>query len=616
MEKKSLLKKGLFLLTILLPMIFFVFLFAHEKTAYHEDEFFSYALSNSYKRPFLYGSSHLKTDNYNVWMDGDEFKYYLRTNADTNFQYDSVWYNQSMDVTPPFYYVILHTICSAFPDQFSWWFAFAINLVVFVIAQIFVYRLTFRLSHSKLTAYIICLLWPFTVGATETFLYLRFYAMMTMFGVILTDLSVSMLDTARTPKRREYLFLALTALLGALTQHLFLIYAFFLTLFTAVFLALQKRFRKMFAYGLSVLFGTLLSFVVFPASYDHLFKAQNIFFNEIPDVKNQMEIMADLTCKDLFGFEISYTASQVFFILKVAAMFGLPLLLPLIYVFRKECKTLWNKIKEHFRQKRSESEIKLTSADCYAFITIIAASVISFRIICPMFSFLDLKYASKRYLFLLYPFFFLVPVCLLSLIPIYRSSKTQKIFRSVLALVLAGLVIFGHYHVQYEYILKNTDDEKKITELTENNNCVLVTGGTIFMPIYCRMLENADAVYATTVQNEEYRTAANAAEYEKLTAEGKPFVVLLDTTPLFDESFYEELEQNGKIASSEDDGVDSIVQHQIEQELKQYGYNWSEERIIAWFEETTGYTATKYTEEISHYNTIAAYSLEPTEIEQ
>lgn len=65
--------------------------FAVNNTAHHEDEYFSYGLANSQNRVYLYGSAFQVPDNYNVWMTGDDFKYYIETNEESRFSYDTVW---------------------------------------------------------------------------------------------------------------------------------------------------------------------------------------------------------------------------------------------------------------------------------------------------------------------------------------------------------------------------------------------------------------------------------------------------------------------------------------------------------------------------------------------
>ena len=150
-EKKNFSKMNIvFIAIILIQMICLVLTFVTQKTANHEDEFFSYALSNSYYRPFIYGSAHQVRDNINVWMTGDDFKYYIETNENTRFHYDSVWSNQTADVHPPLYYAVLHTICSFFPNHFSWWWAFSINLICFAVTQFFLYKCFLCLTISSI----------------------------------------------------------------------------------------------------------------------------------------------------------------------------------------------------------------------------------------------------------------------------------------------------------------------------------------------------------------------------------------------------------------------------------------------------------------------------------
>ncbi|UKI17161.1 MAG: hypothetical protein L6V87_04995 [Ruminococcus sp.] len=118
----------IFIIVVIAQLIFLSVSFAVNNTAHHEDEYFSYGLANSQNRVYLYGSAFQVPDNYNVWMTGDDFKYYIETNEESRFSYDTVWKNQAADTHPPLYYAVLHTICSFFPDQFSWWWAFGINL--------------------------------------------------------------------------------------------------------------------------------------------------------------------------------------------------------------------------------------------------------------------------------------------------------------------------------------------------------------------------------------------------------------------------------------------------------------------------------------------------------
>lgn len=105
----------IFIIVVIAQLIFLSVSFAVNNTAHHEDEYFSYGLANSQNRVYLYGSAFQVPDNYNVWMTGDDFKYYIETNEESRFSYDTVWKNQAADTHPPLYYAALHTICSFSP---------------------------------------------------------------------------------------------------------------------------------------------------------------------------------------------------------------------------------------------------------------------------------------------------------------------------------------------------------------------------------------------------------------------------------------------------------------------------------------------------------------------
>lgn len=81
----------IFIIVVIAQLIFLSVSFAVNNTAHHEDEYFSYGLANSQNRVYLYGSAFQVPDNYNVWMTGNDFKYYIETNEESRFSYDTVW---------------------------------------------------------------------------------------------------------------------------------------------------------------------------------------------------------------------------------------------------------------------------------------------------------------------------------------------------------------------------------------------------------------------------------------------------------------------------------------------------------------------------------------------
>ena len=138
-------KKAYIILTliILTALMLYTYFFFAKKKGYDSDEIYSYSLANSYFKPFLDES-----DNWNMnyvsevipyletWINGSVLHDYITVQNGEQFSYSSVWYNQSKDVHPPFYYAVLHTICSFFPDIYSPWFSLSLNYLSVILVMI------------------------------------------------------------------------------------------------------------------------------------------------------------------------------------------------------------------------------------------------------------------------------------------------------------------------------------------------------------------------------------------------------------------------------------------------------------------------------------------------
>lgn len=83
------------------------------KTDLFMDEVYSYGLSNHvYTGEGPARMEPLEGITYSPAEDA--YLEYLVVHEEDRFNYKNVWKNQSNDVHPPFYYVLLHTLCSLF----------------------------------------------------------------------------------------------------------------------------------------------------------------------------------------------------------------------------------------------------------------------------------------------------------------------------------------------------------------------------------------------------------------------------------------------------------------------------------------------------------------------
>ena len=180
-KKKKLLILVLFIISLQLFNI--IRIFAIEKTGDHSDEVWSYGLANSHNKPYIFADNHrTRTDlNANSWITGKDLNDYITVQTDERFDYANVVSNLKYDEHPPLYFIILHTICSFFPDTYSKWFAFSINIVCFVLTMLFLMQLTWMTTNSIIISILNVLYFGFCTGGVSLFIFNRHYALAAMF---------------------------------------------------------------------------------------------------------------------------------------------------------------------------------------------------------------------------------------------------------------------------------------------------------------------------------------------------------------------------------------------------------------------------------------------------
>ena len=152
------------------------------KDGFDIDEFFTYGLANSYHQPFL----NTETGH---WISGKAFSDYLTASGHAH-EYLNVYENQIADVHPPLYYLFVHAVCSVFRNPpFTKWTGIGLNLFFFSLTQLGLLLLSARLlsDGERLTltpsALLPGLLYGLGAGAASSVVFIRMYAMMTMWAV-------------------------------------------------------------------------------------------------------------------------------------------------------------------------------------------------------------------------------------------------------------------------------------------------------------------------------------------------------------------------------------------------------------------------------------------------
>lgn len=261
-------RKYKYIIPIFLCIVVFLILditALNRKINLHVDEVSSFGLANSTTGLAIHiedGRRYIKGDT--------PFEKYVMTDDERRFNYNYVWKNQSDDVHPPLYYILLHTICSLFPYKFSIYFAGIINTLFSILIIVYIYKLCLLLNENRIMAIITTMFFSISAGIIQANTFFRMYVMAMFMVTWITYLHVRYikkgeLDTA------YYYKLAFITMAGALTHYYFIIYCFFLFLCFGIFLVLQKKAKQLMIMVAVLLLTALHAVLFFPAMIKHIF---------------------------------------------------------------------------------------------------------------------------------------------------------------------------------------------------------------------------------------------------------------------------------------------------------------------------------------------------------
>lgn len=252
-------------LLVMAQVTYMTYLFADVKQDYHSDEIWSYGLANSKEGPYIYMTDDQSENrNFGQWVSGDVLRDYVTVREGEGFDYGQVWYNLSMDMHPPLYFSILHTICSIFSGSYSLWYGFLINVAAFIIGQFFLFKTVRNLSGSDILAVAGCVLWGSSVAASSVTVFIRLYGLSAMWVIILMYFYSRMMLRMKFEFTKDILPIAIVTYLGAMTNHFFTAFAFCFTGAFCFYFLFTKRYKTLAVYAVSILAAVGLMFLCIP----------------------------------------------------------------------------------------------------------------------------------------------------------------------------------------------------------------------------------------------------------------------------------------------------------------------------------------------------------------
>ena len=258
--KKSKIKYALIYITF----CFFMILVFENKVNFYSDELLSYGLSNDA------GGMYMAIEDGNTYFPSNTpWITHFSVDPGERFRYDIVWQNQSRDVHPPMYYLILHTICSFIPNAFSIWFAAVINILFALGVLFFLGQLVFTLTQDEGARTLVSIAFICSAGILSSVAFLRMYIMAMFWTIALAYVVVKRIGLKNDFKGWLAIFVCTAG--GALTHYYCIIYAVFLSIFYGCYLIYKKQWKETAFFCLTQGMAAGVSICVFPSIVKHIF---------------------------------------------------------------------------------------------------------------------------------------------------------------------------------------------------------------------------------------------------------------------------------------------------------------------------------------------------------
>lgn len=459
--------KVLFLIVIISQLALLIF-YMKQKVCFFCDEIYSYSLSNSRVQNLFQpiGLNHKSFVDINYkWFDGNFFKDYISVSEKYRFDYSNAYINQTLDSHPPLYNYLLHTICSFFPNTFSKWYGFAINLCCFPIIQLLLFCISKKIFNSKKHALLTCFIYGFSAIAIDCHIYIRMYSLSTLFFILLLYLYLICLENKCSLFHLSCI--VLTIILGSLTHYHFFVYAFFLTLSLVVLLLKDKDYKKTCYISFSVISGVILSLIHYPYLFIHLKtspRGTEVFelFDRIsPIFKTYANIW-----KEFIGLNSTLATYLSLFI------FSLVFLITIVSFIKKNYKEI------------NHIALNITIINCFIFCLFISLSV--------NYKFLGFINAGRFF----FPISFIIPIIIVALL--YKFKKLSLLV--TLLIILSNMYMLDNY---YPYTDNNYSPILNFEKIIKGNNLIILSDYNEAIQCVCPQISNADKVYIIPKDYEE-----------------------------------------------------------------------------------------------------------------
>lgn len=438
--------------------VLFMILAIHGKKNMHVDEVYSYSLANS-----VSGIGMTIEDGKTYYPSDSPYIDFMSVDVARRFDYATVWENQATDVHPPLYYMILHTICSFFPNSFSIWFAGMINIVFAVGTLFFLRKIVFLLTENELVKRLVSVAFICSAGILSSITFLRMYTLAMFWITAFTYLIIKQIGGGHTVRR--YVVIMCVTLGAALTHYYCIVYIVFCSIAFGCYLLYSRFWKGMGLFCLSEGVAAVSSVCIFPAMISHVLSSGR--GNE--SISNFMD-------HSLIGF---FNRLQKFFHIIDGQLFGGIF----IYIFFILLLFMLIMNRNTFKRAMDEKKITIIRYAC-----IIVPAILYFILISKI-----AVYTTDRYMFPIYGVLFAVVFSGIS--ECFRMMRIQS-WVYLLAILAVVMDLNSWEKIDWKYLYRDSEALLDTASEYSDVDCLLIYDATFEInPTYYEVSEYHSITY-------------------------------------------------------------------------------------------------------------------------
>lgn len=516
---------------IILQCLCFLFLFFFVKREFHSDEVWTFGLANSKESPHIFMDIDNNIINMREWKSAEIFKDYLTVGEDERFDF-SIPYRNSLKDTPPLLLFYIHFISSIFPGQFS--FAFFVPLVLFciIVSGYCYYNSMIYGGLSEKTALLTMILFGFSAGGIDIFIFLRHYSLFVTECLVLLYLHMRIYKYNRLSVKICFGIIVCN-IAGVMTHHYYWVYAFLLGCYLVIYLLIKRKWKELLIYSFSMLAGVGIGYILYPSLFSSYEMWDDNVFGKGFSFSIQVIACIRIILMQLIGIGPSIYRKGILPSIVLCIIYLCIVMLPLIILLARKGKLMpmIHKItdravvyKNTFVQNMKKS-IFLFGICLIEIVTVIL-------VVAKTINIYGMLLTTNRYLFYVYPMAATLIVILIhSLFIGIRDNKKRKIV--IISLIILGIAL-SHIRMSCRYVGVESKGGTTVDQIN-NSNIIIVLSCEWKLTLLSYLINSDNTIIALNSNElEDYKDIIEQAD------KSRPTYLLLDNSAFYDEGILEE----------------------------------------------------------------------------